>query len=77
MTTSTDAAPRLSHGDTDEIIFHYVDKTKILESLVEGKLVQALCGEIFPVTRSPKPGSPVCKTCQELMDVLRAMGPSS
>ena len=32
-----------------------------------GDVVTALCGAMFPVTRSPKPGSPVCATCQELM----------
>lgn len=74
MSLAPGIAPELSHGDTDDIVFHYVDKLKILESAIEGKLVQALCGEIFPVTRTPKPGSPVCGICAEMMDTLRAMG---
>ena len=36
--------------------FHYVKKDKIAESAVMGTHVVALCGEVFPVTRSPKPG---------------------
>jgi hypothetical protein len=45
-------------GNDDPKLFHYVLKNKIAESAVLGNLVQALCGETFPVTRAPKPGSP-------------------
>jgi hypothetical protein len=51
--------------------FHYVKKDKIAESAVMGTHVQALCGEIFPVTRAPKPGSPVCPKCKEIYEMLR------
>ncbi|MDQ3990676.1 MAG: DUF3039 domain-containing protein, partial [Actinomycetota bacterium] len=34
----------------------------------------ALCGETFPVTRSPKPGSPVCPDCKKIFDSLRRGG---
>jgi hypothetical protein len=33
---------------------------------VTGTHVVALCGEVFPVTRSPKPGSPVCPECKRI-----------
>jgi hypothetical protein len=36
-----------------------------------GNHVVALCGEVFPVTKSPKPGSPVCPACKEIFDGLR------
>ena len=42
--------------------FHYVKKNKIAESAVMGTHVVALCGEVFPVTKSAKPGSPVRST---------------
>lgn len=58
-------------GDDVPKVFHYVKKDKIAESAVMGTFVQALCGEIFPVTRSPKPGSPVCPRCKEIYDNLR------
>jgi hypothetical protein len=33
-------------------------------------MVVALCGETFPVTRSPKPGSPVCPDCKKIYDSM-------
>jgi hypothetical protein len=58
--------------DTDTPkMFHYVRKNKIAESAVMGTHVVALCGEVFPVTRSPKPGSPVCPACKEIFEGLR------
>jgi hypothetical protein len=37
-----------------------------------GTMVEALCGEVFPVTKAPKPGSPVCPACKEIYESLRA-----
>ena len=37
-----------------------------------GNMVQALCGETFPVTRAPKPGSPVCPDCKKIYEGLNA-----
>lgn len=73
--TTTLLDPRLREADTDDELFHYVRKDKIAESAVMGNTVQALCGAIFPVTRTPKPGSPVCPACKEMLDMLRAFGP--
>ncbi len=58
-------------GDDTPKFFHYVKKDKIAESAVMGTHVVALCGEVFPVTRSPKPGSPVCPECKKVYDGLR------
>jgi formylmethanofuran dehydrogenase subunit E len=65
--------PDVRDADTDQPpeMFHYVKKDKIAESAVMGTLVQALCGEVFPVTKAPKPGSPVCPACQEIYESLR------
>jgi hypothetical protein len=57
-------------GDDTPKMFHYVKKNKIAESAVLGNMVVALCGETFPVTRSPKPGSPVCPECKEIYEGL-------
>jgi hypothetical protein len=51
-------------------MFHYVRKNKIAESAVMGTHVVALCGEVFPVTKSAKPGSPVCPDCQKIYEGL-------
>jgi hypothetical protein len=56
--------------DTGPEVFHYVKKKKIAESAVMGTMVQALCGEVFPVTKSPKPNSPICPACKEIYDSL-------
>jgi hypothetical protein len=57
-------------GDTPPEMFHYVRKNKVAESAVMGNFVVALCGETFPVTKSPKPGSPVCPECKKIFDSL-------
>jgi hypothetical protein len=63
--TSDDDAPKM---------FHYVRKQKIAESAVLGTFVVALCGEVFPVTKSAKPGSPVCPKCKEIYEGLAPGG---
>jgi Protein of unknown function (DUF3039) len=63
-------APETADADTGNEMFHYVRKEKIAESAVLGTLVQALCGEVFPVTKVPKPGSPVCPQCKEIYDTV-------
>ncbi len=72
--TSTDILekPDVRDADTDknDEVFHYVRKNKIAESAVMGTLVEALCGEVFPVTKAPKPGSPVCPACKEIYESL-------
>ena len=73
--TSTDILekPDVRDQDTDQPpeMFHYVKKNKIAESAVMGTHVVALCGEVFPVTRSPKPGSPVCPDCKRIYDQFK------
>ncbi len=58
-------------SDDTPKFFHYVKKDRIAESAVMGTVVVALCGEVFPVTRSPKPGSPVCPECKKVYESLR------
>jgi len=59
-----------STGSDEPKMFHYVKKAKIAESAVLGNMVEALCGERFPVTKSPKPGSPVCPDCKKIYESL-------
>ena len=65
-----------STGNDDPKMFHYVRKDKIVESAVMGNMVVALCGETFPVTRSPKPGSPVCPDCKKIYESMPGGGDS-
>ncbi|HEX6500044.1 MAG TPA: DUF3039 domain-containing protein [Micromonosporaceae bacterium] len=71
MSTLVEERPDLKEADTGPEMFHYVRKEKIAESAVLGTYVEALCGEKFPVTRAPKPGSPVCPACKEIYESLR------
>jgi hypothetical protein len=73
-TTQTLESPKTSDADTGDHLFHYVRKAKIAESAVLGTMVQALCGEVFPVTRVPKPGSPVCGRCKEIYESMPSGG---
>jgi hypothetical protein len=69
--TQTLDSPQTSDAETGDELFHYVRKAKIAESAVTGSFVQALCGEVFPVTRVPKTGSPVCQACKEIFEAMR------
>ena len=57
--------------DDSPKFFHYVRKNKIAESAVMGNFVVALCGETFPVTKSAKPGSPVCPECKKIYERMK------
>jgi hypothetical protein len=70
-TTETLEKPSTSDSDTSDDLFHYVRKANITESAVMGTLVEALCGAVFPVTKAPKPGSPVCPQCKEIYEAMR------
>ncbi|BBZ66828.1 MAG: DUF3039 domain-containing protein [Mycolicibacterium insubricum] len=77
MTTQTIERPdideRADDGTDDDApkVFHYVKKDRIAESAVMGTHVVALCGEVFPVTRSAKPGSPVCEDCKRIYESMK------
>ncbi|ASU79511.1 DUF3039 domain-containing protein [Actinopolyspora erythraea] len=68
----TDTRPENTEQTSDDRpeVFHYVQKDKIAESAVMGSHVVALCGAVFPVTKSAKPGSPVCPECKEIFEGL-------
>lgn len=76
MTTSTQTIERpqvTDQTDSDDDtpkFFHYVRKDQVLNSMMTGTMVQALCGEVFPVKKKARPGSPVCPKCKEIYDQL-------
>ncbi|MGV9410018.1 DUF3039 domain-containing protein [Nocardia sp. NPDC003693] len=75
MSTDTLVRPDTTTDETTDNdapkVFHYVKKNKIAESAVMGTHVVALCGEVFPVTRSAKPGSPVCPDCKKVYEMMK------
>src|SRR5947208_10933126 len=58
---------RLDDGD-HERFSHYADKDKIMEAMVTGTPVVALCGKVWVPSRDPKK-FPVCPDCQRLYDL--------
>jgi hypothetical protein len=50
---------------------HYVKKNKIVESAVMGTAVEALCGKVWVPSRDPEK-FPVCPTCKEIYESLKA-----
>lgn len=66
----TDVRPDLSHGEGDHERFaHYVDKRKVVDSMVAGTPVTALCGKVWVPSRDPK-RFPVCPECKEIFESL-------
>jgi hypothetical protein len=50
---------------------HYVRKNKVMDSAMSGEPVVALCGKVWVPGRDPKK-FPVCPTCKEIFEGLRA-----
>lgn len=59
-------------GDHDRFA-HFVRKQDIMRSAVDGVPVIALCGKKWIPNRDPEK-FPVCPTCKEIFDTLKAMG---
>jgi hypothetical protein len=56
----------LEEGD-HERFSHYADKDKIMEAMVNGTPVRALCGKVWVPSRDPKK-FPVCPECKEIYE---------
>lgn len=61
---------QLEDGD-HERFSHYVQKDKILESVVTGKPVRALCGKKWIPGRDPEK-FPVCPDCKKIYERMKA-----
>ena len=55
-------------GDSERFS-HYVPKDKLMEALVNGTPVRALCGKVWTPSRDPKK-YPVCPECKEIWESL-------
>ncbi|MFC7763391.1 DUF3039 domain-containing protein [Catellatospora bangladeshensis] len=59
---------RLDEGD-HERMSHYAPKDKLLEAMIEGTPVRALCGKVWVPSRDPN-RFPVCPECKEIYENL-------
>ena len=66
-----ETVPQLQEPGDHERFAHYVRKEKIMESALSGEPVVALCGKVWVPGRDPEK-FPVCPTCKEIYDGLRA-----
>ena len=62
----TDLRP--DEGDHERFA-HYADKDKIMEAMVNGTPVRALCGKVWVPSRDPQ-RFPVCPECKEIYESL-------
>jgi hypothetical protein len=59
---------RLDDGD-HERLSHYAPKDKLMQAMIEGTPVRALCGKVWVPTRDPE-RFPVCPECKEVYESL-------
>jgi hypothetical protein len=59
---------RYSEGDHERFA-HYADKEKIVEAMINGTPLQALCGKVWVPSRDPQ-RFPVCPECKEIFESL-------
>jgi Protein of unknown function (DUF3039) len=65
-----DVRPKTSHGDGDHERFaHYVAKGKLVDAMVTGTPLTALCGKVWVPSRDPKK-YPVCPACKQIYEGL-------
>ena len=61
--------PLREEGD-EERFSHYVPKGKLMEAMVNGTPVVALCGKVWVPSRNPE-RFPVCTTCKEIWESMK------
>lgn len=65
---------RLSNEDGNHERFaHYVPKEQVMEGLIYGRPVVALCGKVWVPSRDPEK-FPVCPQCKEIYEQLADNG---
>ncbi|MEV4514093.1 DUF3039 domain-containing protein [Dactylosporangium sp. NPDC049525] len=57
---------RYDAGD-DEKFSHYAPKDKIMQAMIEGTPVRAICGKLWVPSRDPK-RFPLCPVCKDLYE---------
>jgi Protein of unknown function (DUF3039) len=62
----TDLRP--DEGDHERFA-HYADRDKIMEAMVNGTPVRALCGKVWVPSRDPQ-RFPICPECKEIYESL-------
>ena len=62
----TDTDYRYDAGDQEKFS-HYAPKDKIMQAMIEGTPVVALCGKVWVPSRDPQ-RFPICPVCKDLYE---------
>jgi len=65
--TVLERTPQMEDEDDHERYSHYVQSNKLMEAMVNGTPVVALCGKVWVPSRNPEK-FPVCPECKEIWD---------
>ncbi|GAA1824237.1 DUF3039 domain-containing protein [Luedemannella flava] len=60
---------RLDEGDHERFAHYVTSAEALMQAMVEGTPVQALCGKVWVPSRDPQ-RFPICPTCKEIADSL-------
>lgn len=71
-TTAPETIPETKTGSGAGEYSHYAKREEIMQAMINGGLITALCGHQFPPTRDPKK-FPVCPACKELVDMAEQL----
>ncbi|HIV57409.1 MAG TPA: DUF3039 domain-containing protein [Candidatus Stackebrandtia faecavium] len=71
----TESDYRYDEGDEDKFA-HYVPKDKLMDAMVSGKPIRALCGKLWVPSRDPE-RFPLCPRCQEIYETMKGGGDDS
>lgn len=61
---------RTTEDGDHERMSHYVPKDRLMEAMINGTPVVALCGKVWVPSRDPD-RFPVCPECKEIWDSVR------
>ena len=67
--THVDERPMTTDDGDHERFSHYVPKDKLMEAMVNGTPVIALCGKVWVPSRDPEK-YPVCPECKDIWESL-------
>ena len=62
---------RLDDGDHERFAHYVTSAEALMQAMVEGTPVQALCGKVWVPSRDPQ-RFPICPTCKEIAEGLDA-----
>ena len=68
--TRADRRTQPTDDGDHERLSHYVPKDKLMEAMVNGTPVVALCGKVWVPSRDPQK-YPVCPECKEIWESMR------